>query len=237
MNPWIKNALGIVAMAAIAAVAYYACYALQNVGEAGESLTATAASVNDLASTLNETAMDADQVVRAAPATLTQANLAIGQLGPVLTSISATTDRLNGTLDIVNRPCASKDAAGMLLPDGTLCTLDKTVVKIGDIVVTSQKQEKDVADAAQSNMAAVSQVAADIHGRLTDPRVDQMMTSLEKTTASGAVIADQGAGIATDLHKEADNLVKPQPVWKALIPGAELAAKLWACAFQHVCVN
>jgi hypothetical protein len=67
---------------------------------------------------------------------------------------------LNQTMTTVNRPCGGKDMNGKLLADGTLCALDTSIKKVGDILVTSQMQEKDVAKAAQQNMAAVNGLAS-----------------------------------------------------------------------------
>src|SRR5579863_4158515 len=67
-------------------------------------------------------------------------------------------------LDTINRPCATEaeKAAGKDHPCGTLANIDKAVVKVGDLLVTSQRQEQDIAKAAQANMGAVN----DLAGRL-----------------------------------------------------------------------
>lgn len=120
---------------------------------------------------------------------------------PVIKKLGVAGDGLNSTLTIINRPCASKDTNGLLLPDGTLCTLDKTVVKVGDILVTSQRQEKDVADAAKSNMAAVNLVANDLHDKLSDKRTDDTLTYFRD-------IAKSGSGIVADGKTASDYAVK-----------------------------
>lgn len=58
----------------------------------------------------------------------------------VVKNLSTTVASLNTTLAIVNRPCNTKDANGLLLANGTLCSIDKTVTKISDITVTTQRQ-------------------------------------------------------------------------------------------------
>jgi hypothetical protein len=60
---------------------------------------------------------------------------------------------LNQALETINRPCGGGH------PCGTLANLDKMQVKIGDLLVTSQLQERDIAKAAQANMAAVNGLA------------------------------------------------------------------------------
>lgn len=51
--------------------------------------------------------------------------------------------QLSLTLQQVNRPCGTK-IKDLTLPCGALATLNKTVVKIGDAVVTTQRQERAI---------------------------------------------------------------------------------------------
>ena len=64
-----------------------------------------------------------------------------------------TLTKLNQSLDTINRPCGNGH------PCGTLANADKAMVKVSDILVTSQLQERDVAKAAESNMEAVNGLA------------------------------------------------------------------------------
>ena len=70
-------------------------------------------------------------------------------------------DGITATLANLNRPC------GTGKPCGTLAEIGKATVKVGDILVTSQRQEQDTARAAQATMTAVDQMAAHA-GALTD---------------------------------------------------------------------
>ena len=69
-----------------------------------------------------------------------------------------TLSKLNAALDTINRPCGGGH------PCGTLANADKAMVKGGDILVTSQYQEKDVALAAEHDMGAVDGLAAHLNG-------------------------------------------------------------------------
>ena len=69
-----------------------------------------------------------------------------------------TLSKLNAALDTINRPCGGGH------PCGTLANADKAMVKVGDILVTSQYQEKDVALAAEHDMGAVDGLAAHLNG-------------------------------------------------------------------------
>ncbi|MGO8792920.1 MAG: hypothetical protein ACLQVL_36795 [Terriglobia bacterium] len=73
--------------------------------------------------------------------------------------------KADAVLDKVNRPCATEaeKAAGKDHPCGTLANIDKAVVKVGDLLVTSQRQEQDVAKAAQANMGAVNDLAGHLN--------------------------------------------------------------------------
>jgi len=90
-------------------------------------------------------------------------------------SPAETLTRLNATLDTVNRPCGAGH------PCGTLANADKAIVKVGDILVTSQLQEKDVAAAAESNMQAVNDLADHLN-RTADALTG---TTQEASTAIG----------------------------------------------------
>jgi methyl-accepting chemotaxis protein len=52
--------------------------------------------------------------------------------------IGATVAKVNQALDTINRPCASG-------PCGALAEVDKTIVKVGDAIVTTQLQERTTA--------------------------------------------------------------------------------------------
>jgi hypothetical protein len=75
--------------------------------------------------------------------------------------LGAAADGITFTLVNINRPC------GTGKPCGTLAEIGKATIKVGDILVTSQRQEQDTARAAQATMTAVDQMAAHA-GALTD---------------------------------------------------------------------
>jgi hypothetical protein len=87
-------------------------------------------------------------------------SLAVGAVGFAVywtvTDLGETEARLNAALDTINRPCAPG-------PCGTLANIDKAVVKLGDIAVTSQRQEQETARAAQQTMDTVAGVAAHVN--------------------------------------------------------------------------
>lgn len=104
--------------------------------------------------------------------------VAIDNLGG--TSPAATIDKINRALDTVNHPCAPG-------PCGTLASVDKAVVKVGDILVTSQLQEKDVAKAAQSDMKAVDGLAVHIERTSDSLTLTSQSASKALDTASTTI--------------------------------------------------
>lgn len=72
---------------------------------------------------------------------------------PVIPDLSATVERVNSTLDIINKPCKGKDC-------GTLANVDKLIVKVGDIAVDTQTQVKQTGvliNAASASLASTSE--------------------------------------------------------------------------------
>jgi hypothetical protein len=179
---------------------------------------------------------------------------------------------LKPTLDAINRPCGGGQ------PCGTLATLNKTIVKAGDAVVTTQLVERSSAIQVKATMdalatipehvnltadagtSAFSQAAVDLTSlnttikattplllsttgavddvdafiKTNSPIVNRFAVNAETTSGNVAGITANMDKISAHLEKTVD---APQPLWRTLVPGAELATKLWACAFEHVCVE
>ena len=169
MDKWVKNALGIVGILAIAGVAYYLCWALQEWGQAARD---SAAAVTSSASQER-----ADEQVF------------IAQAGKFF-------DQASATLQTINQPCNAKDANGLDLRPGTLCVIQKESEKVADLVVTSQLQERDIAKAAESNMAAVNSLAGHI-----DTAVDALAGTANQATAVLKVATDPDKGVGPVLEK------------------------------------
>ena len=179
-------------------------------------------------------------------------------------------------LDTINRGCAPG-------PCGTLANVDKAVVKLGDIAVTSQKQVQqsgilitaaanninlvgehvsDVADslkgtataatgtlqAAQVDLETANQTIAaskplldaatltvgHADALVESPDVTRFLKSSADTSQQLALISAQGAGIAADVHKEADALVAPKTFWQSLRQYSATGVNV-ACLVTHSC--
>lgn len=82
-------------------------------------------------------------------------------LGAVLAHADTNLSQLSLTLQQVNRPCGTK-IKDLTIPCGTLATVNKTVVKIGDAVVTTQEQERAIAPHTIAAMDNLNQAASSI---------------------------------------------------------------------------
>jgi hypothetical protein len=104
---------------------------------------------------------------------------------PVVDSYKAgdTLSKLDQVFDTINRPCGGGH------PCGTLANADKAMVKVGDILVTSQLQERDVAKAAESNMAAVNGLATHLN------KTADALTATSNA-ATGSIYAFKGSADA-----------------------------------------
>jgi hypothetical protein len=120
-----------------------------------------------------------------------------------------TIDTVNATLEHINRPC--KGVAG---PDacGTLAQVNKTVIGIGDLVVTTQKQTTLVATMVGQYGTVLQGVAGDIHsttGALTGT-ANAATGTLNATTATvGAAkpLLDNSAAFVANLDTETKPVV------------------------------
>ena len=68
----------------------------------------------------------------------------------------------------------------------------------------------------------------------TSPDVTRFLKVSADTGVQVSVIATQGAGIAVDLHKEADELTAPQPWWSHVYRDSSTAVNI-ACLITHSC--
>lgn len=92
--------------------------------------------------------------------------------------LTATVGKLNQALDTVNHPCAPG-------PCGTLANVDKLTIKVGDLAVTSQRQEAQVGvlvAATASNLNTVGDSVKQVAGSL-QKTADASTDSLKAATA------------------------------------------------------
>lgn len=107
-------------------------------------------------------------------------------------------EQAGATVQTINQPCDAKDAQGHKLRPGTLCVIQKESEKVADLVVTSQLQERDIAKAAESNMAAVNGLADHVN-----KGVDALAGTAEAATAVLEAAANPETGIGPVLGRAA----------------------------------
>lgn len=106
----------------------------------------------------------------------------------VVDKLGTSLDKLNTALDTVNRPCAPG-------PCGTLANADKTIIKVGDAIVTTQLQER----AATPHVIAAMDTFRDaaIHLSGTADSLSGTATALTGTAqAATSTIGTAGTTIA-----------------------------------------
>lgn len=129
-----------------------------------------------------------------------RANAVLGDADAVLVQAKPLPRKAAQLLDALNRPCGKRQ------PCGTLATVNKTVVKIGDAVVTTQEQERAITPhtiAAMDNLNraanALTETASAAAGTLHSASDDlkTLNTSIAATQplieAATATVRDYGA--------------------------------------------
>ena len=188
MNRCLKNALGIAAIVAIIAIAAAICYLCR-------ALVLDVAGIPALTAAYQRAAPKPgaiDSVV----SNLNAALPAAGKLTAVADSanklLAATTAGVQTTTTSINRPCSADGC-------GTIAQVNKTLVKIGDEVVTTQLEQrkvfphvtaamdsfKNTADGATKAADAVAEVAADPHLKAILLHSDGMSDSMDKMLQDG----------------------------------------------------
>ena len=128
--------------------------------------------------------------------------------------LAGTTDRINTTLDLINRPCTAKDAGGKALPCGTLAQVNKAVVKMQDMSVTMQRQVAQSSTLVDSAAGAINSAASDVHTMARDG-------SATLRTANTSIAAFQP--LAASLTRNSDDLNGSIHRFNTLLDSKDLA--------------
>ena len=152
---------------------------------------------------------------------------AIGkQVSATMTALQTVPAHVNGTMDSLTGTAQTASTSLQALTDGITPVLASTKSTVDDV------------GAAMAGLQPVETTATKM---LTDGDVlvnSQDVTRFLKgsadTSQQFAIIATQGAAIATDVHKEADALVKPQPWYKHVYQYGNTGINV-ACLVTHSC--
>ena len=188
MSKFIKNALGIAAIVAVIAIAAAICYLCR-------ALVIDVAGIPALTAAYQHAAPHPGAI----DSTLSTVNAALpaaGKLSAVADSASkllaATTAGVQTTTTNINRPCSADGC-------GAIAQVNKTLVKIGDEVVTTQLEQRKIfphvtdamdslkgtSDGANKAADAVAAVAADPHLKAILLHSDGMSDSMDKMLSDG----------------------------------------------------
>lgn len=171
-------------------------------GLAGEAIT--------FESRMNTTALQAQQTVAAATATIQ--------------SLGRTSDTLNATLQTVNRPCGAGQACGTLADVAK--TLDTVRGTAGQVEVAAIHENRNLGT-LDSQEAAIfgsfHKTLQSANAVIADPDLKASLANLQSSTADLAAGTKQGVALVTDAREEADKFVHP-PKKKLTFWGAILAA-------------
>jgi hypothetical protein len=165
----------------------------------------------------------------------------IGQQAVQLTNKAGfVADNLSTTLAAVNRPCGAADDA-KAKPCGTLADLNRTMATIrgatGQIEAAARHEDKNLANYDKQEQQLYTDIhttTLNLNDLIASPDLARFLKSSADTSMQVAIIATEGAGIAKDVHKEADQLVAPQPWYKKAYGFASTTVNV-ACLVTHSC--
>jgi hypothetical protein len=158
-------------------------------------------SLDKLTSTATAALPTHDEVAKV----LTNAGQTVGAAGKAITD----------TATNLNRPCkgvAGADACG------TLAQINKTVIKAGDAIVTTQDEEKNILPHTTSAMDALKDAAGKLAGTADQATetLDTMNSQLKdaainQTFQNFASVTGSAAGLSHDLYVYAHPVLNPDP--------------------------
>lgn len=211
MHKTILNMLGCSMVIAVLAVAYFTCFALQQIGTAASSIPNAAISIQQDVSAVTDT-LDRP----------CGSGHPCGTLAEVSKTIVHASDAIV-TTQLAERKATPHVIAAMDEFGAAGRNLSKTAQNISGtataLTETLDEGKRTIA-AAQPLLASLDATARvstatieTFNGRLSDPRIDALLTSFRD-------MADNGNGIVADGRKVADkatsDYLTPKPLWKKL---------------------
>jgi len=213
MHKAILNTLGIVLILATLGVAYYLCYALGQIGEAAASIPNAVISIQQDASAVTDT-LDRPCGSGKPCGTFAEVSKGIVKIGDAVVTTQLAerkaTPHVIAAMDEFNS--AAKHLSGTAdALTGTAQGLTDTLAEGKRTIAAAQPLLASLDATAQAS----TQTIQTFNGRLSDPRVDALLTDFRG-------MADSGNGIMADGRKVADygtaKLTTP-PTWKQRIFG------------------
>ena len=142
----------------------------------------------------------------------------LGNLNTDIVNLSALVQSAHDTLDAVNRPCGAGELCGLL------AQANKTIVKVGDAVVTTQIQERKAAPHAIAAMDSLGSAAeklgksADSLSKTSDAATESAQAlTITLDTANGALLESKTAIQSFQRSgDDLDALLKDQAIHRTL---------------------
>ena len=152
---------------------------------------------------------------------------AIGkQVSATMTALQTIPEHVNETMDSLTGTAQTASTSLQTITDGltpVLASTDATVRQAGAAVAGLQPVE-----------TAATKMLTDGDALVNSQDVTRFLKGSADTSQQFAIIATQGAAIATDVHKEADALVAPQPWWHHVYQYGNTGINV-ACLVTHSC--
>lgn len=225
-------------------------YALISVGIAVQRLTTAWESVpGHITSTLSsfsQVGPQATSTLRTLDAVGKQATASL----KVTDKVGKVLDGALATLDGVNRPCnvwvevpsaAADEGVQVTKPCGTLADVNRTLATVrgtvGQIEVAARHENSNLTnlDAQEKQLYTdVHTTTTNLNALVASPDIARFLKSSADTSMQVNLIAIEGAGIAKDLHKEADVLTAPKP-WYTKLGAYSTTGVNIACLVTHSC--
>jgi hypothetical protein len=144
----------------------------------------------------------------------------------VAASVTGEVAALQGTTQALTTTAQTASTSLQTITDGITPVLDSTKSTVDDV------------GAALANLkpveTAATKMLTDGDALVNSQDVTRFLKGSADTSQQFAIIATQGAAIATDVHKEADALVKPQPWYKHVYQYGNTGINV-ACLVTHSC--
>lgn len=177
-------------------------------------------------SKLNASAINLDKATAAWSASAKAQSDAVTDLATdargSISAVDLTLASLRSNSDAVNRELAS-------LKETTDAATTLTAALAKDAGTANDTIQK-----AQPLLEAYTRSGNDLDALLKDKAIHATVENLATTSGNIAGITGSVDKMTAHLEKNVDS---PRPLWKTMIPMGEDGAKIWACIFQHVCVN
>jgi hypothetical protein len=168
-------------------------------------------------------------VTKAGDATVTTQiqEQAIGkQVSATMTALQTIPAHVNVTMDSLTGTAQTASTSLKSITDGitpVLASTKSTVDDVGAAVANLKPVE-----------TAATKMLTDGDALVNSQDVTRFLKGSADTSQQFAIIATQGAAIATDVHKEADALVAPQPWWHHVYQYGNTGINV-ACLVTHSC--